>query len=61
MRQVKITKNSNGRTYDVGLITWEKSGEGMRSGIEFNVSKKEAEKEAQHCANLYNAEIIREA
>ena len=59
MKEVKITKHWSNKTYNVDLISWQKNGEGVSFGRAFDVSKKEAEKEAKENADLYKAEIIR--
>ena len=58
MYQVKIEKHWNNKTYNVSLIHWQKN-EGVSFGRAFDVSKEEAEKEARHQADLYNATIIK--
>ena len=58
-KEVEITKHWSGKTYNVNLISWQKNGEGVSFGRAFDVSKKEAEKEAKENAHLYKAEIIR--
>ena len=57
MYEVEISKQSKTK-YNVRLINWQKN-EGIVFGRSFNVSKKEAEKEAKLNAKLYNAKIIR--
>lgn len=57
MYEVRITKHHSGKTYNVDLIAWERSGSGMAVGKAFNVSRKKAEKEANRVADLYNATI----
>ena len=58
MYQVKIEKHWSNKTYNVSLIHWQKN-EGVSFGRAFDVSKEEAEKEARHQADLYNATIIK--
>ena len=57
MYEVVISKQSK-KKYNVKLINWQ-GNEGISFGRSFNVSKKEAEKEAKSNAKLYNAKIIR--
>jgi len=56
--EVVIEKHWQGKKYNVNLISWQGS-EGVAFGRAFEVSKKEAEKEATYNASLYNCEIIR--
>ncbi len=56
MYEVRMTKHWSGKTYNVDLVSWQR-GEGMAVGKAFNVSRKEAEKEAARVAELYNAKI----
>ena len=58
MHEIKIEKHWGGKTYNVNLISWQ-GDEGVSFGRAFDVSKKEAEKEAKENADLYKAEIIR--
>ena len=57
MYEVRMTKHHSGKTYNVDLVSWQRNGEGMAVGKAFNVSRKEAEKEAARVAELYNAKI----
>ena len=57
MYEVRITKHHSGTTYNVDLIAWERNGSGMAVGKAFNVSRKQAEKEANRVADLYDATI----
>ena len=57
MYEVRMTKHWSGKTYNVDLVSWQRNGEGMVAGKAFNVSRKEAEKEANRVAELYNAKI----
>lgn len=57
MYEVRITKHLSGKTYNVDLIAWERNGSGMAVGKAFNVSRKQAEKEANRVADLYDATI----
>ena len=58
MYQVKIEKHWSNKTYNVSLIHWQ-GDEGISFGKAFDVSKTQAEKEARHQADLYNATIIK--
>ena len=58
MYEVKIEKHWSDKTYNVSLIHWQGS-EGVSFGKAFDVSKEEAEEEANHQATLYNAKIIK--
>ena len=57
MYEVRMTKHWSGKTYNVDLISWQR-GEGMAVGKAFNVSRKEADKEADRVAKLYNAQKV---
>jgi len=57
MYEVRMTKHHSGKTYNVDLISWQR-GEGMAVGKAFNVSRKEADKEADRVAKLYNAQKV---
>jgi hypothetical protein len=57
MYEVRMTKHWSGKTYNVDLVSWQRNGEGMVVGKAFDVSRKEAEKEAARVAELYNAKI----
>ena len=56
---VRVTSHYRGNGYNVDLIRWDKGGSGMKVCKAFNVSSKEADKEAQRVAELYNATIER--
>ena len=58
MNEIIITKHWQGKTFNVNLVSW-KGREGVSFGRALDVSKKEAEKEAQYQANLYNAKIVK--
>ena len=58
MKEIIITKHWGGKTFNVNLVSW-RGQEGVSFGRAFDVSKKEAEKEAQYQANLYKAKIVR--
>jgi hypothetical protein len=57
MYEVRMTKHWSGKTYNVDLVSWQR-GEGMAVGKAFNVSRKEADKEADRVAKLYNAQKV---
>jgi hypothetical protein len=55
--EVQITSHFSGNTYNVDLVSWDRRGSGMVAGKAFNVSREEADKEAQRVADLYDATI----
>jgi hypothetical protein len=55
--EVRVTPHVSGNTYNVDLVSWDRRGNGMVAGKAFNVSREEANKEAQRIADLYNATI----
>lgn len=56
--EVQITSHFSGNTYNVDLVSWDRRGNGMVAGKAFNVSREEADKEAQRVADMYNATIV---
>ena len=58
--EVTIKKHWSGKTYNVTLNSYYRSGFGMASGRAFDVSYKEAMKVANRQAEIYNAPIIKD-
>ena len=58
--EVTIKKHWSGKTFNVSLNSYDRSGSGMASGRAFDVSYKEAIKVAKRQAELYNAPIIKD-
>ena len=56
MYEVKISKHWQENKFNVDLVSWQ-GNEGIVFGRAFGVSKKEAIKEANKQAELYNAPI----
>ena len=57
--EVTIEKHWSNKTYNVELNSYESNGWAMSSGRAFDVSYKEAIKEANKQASIYNAPIIK--
>jgi hypothetical protein len=53
-----VIKHWSGKTYNVNLASFDKKGYGVSYGKAFNVSKKEADKEAKRVADLYGVKEI---
>jgi hypothetical protein len=58
--EVHITKHWSGKTFNVDLVSFDRRGSGIAHGKAFNVSEKEALKEAQRMCDLYSATLIAE-
>jgi len=58
MYEVHIEKHWSGKAYNVHVAHFDRTGSGVRYCRAFDVSLREATKEAHHNAKLYNAEII---
>jgi len=56
--EVRVTPHVSGNTYNVDLVSWDRRGSGMVVGKAFNVSREDADKEAQRVADLYAATIV---
>jgi hypothetical protein len=56
--EVRVIKHWSGKTYNVNLASFDKKGYGVSYGKAFNVSKKEADKEAKRVADLYGVKEI---
>ena len=56
--EVRVTPHVSGSTYNVDLVSWDRRGSGMVVGKAFNVSREDADKEAQRVADLYDATIV---
>jgi hypothetical protein len=56
--EVRVKPHVSGETYNVDLVSWERNGTGMVVGKAFNVSREEADTEANRVANLYNATVV---
>ena len=55
--EVRVKPHVSGETYNVDLVSWERNGTGMVVCKAFNVSREEADIEANRVANLYNATV----
>lgn len=56
--EVRITKHWSNETFNVDLVAFDRRGEGVSHGKAFNVSEKEAWKEAERMCDLYSATLI---
>jgi hypothetical protein len=57
---VRVTSHMCGRAFNVDLVRWERGGSGMKVCKAFNVSREEADREANRVAMLYNAVVVEE-
>jgi len=53
--EARITRHWSGETFNVDLVSFDRRGEGIAHGKAFNVSEKEAWKEAERMCDLYSA------
>lgn len=56
--EARITRHWSGETFNVDLVAFDRRGEGVSHGKAFNVSEKEAWKEAERICDLYSAKLI---
>lgn len=58
--EVIVKSHFSGETYNVDLVSWDRKGSGMVVSKAFDVSREEADKEANRVANLYHATVVEE-